>query len=198
MKTNKLIIVALMALLTNADTQAAARNEPNQVKNYIITKYGAVGDSNTLNTKAIQSAIDRCAADGGGVVIVPKGIFLSGAIFLKKGVNLHIEKDGVIKGTTNPDDYPQVDTRWEGEERKWTSALINAFDCNNLELTGDGTIDGSGDKWMERFPRDSKELRVGRPRLIAIQNCHKVRVSGLSFKNHACWVFLFSIAKMWL
>jgi polygalacturonase len=120
MTRSKFIIITLAALLANADTLTAARNEPNKVKGYIITDYGAVGDGNTLNTKAIQSAIDLCAADGGGVIIVPKGIFLSGAIFLKKGVNLHIEKDGVIKGTTNPDDYPQVDTRWEGEERKWT------------------------------------------------------------------------------
>ncbi len=80
-----------------------------------------------------------------------------------------------------------MDTRWEGEERKWTSALINAFDMTGLELTGQGTIDGSGDKWMEHFPRNSSELRVGRPRLIAIQNCRNVRVSGLSFKNQACW-----------
>jgi exo-poly-alpha-galacturonosidase len=82
-------------------------------------------DGQTVNTKAIQSAIDRCAGDGGGVVVVPKGTFMSGALFFKPGVNLLVEKDGVLKGSTNPDDYPQVNTRWEGVERVWTSAFLN-------------------------------------------------------------------------
>ena len=56
-----------------------------------------------------------------------------------------------------------------------------------VKLTGQGKIDGSGDLWMAQYPRDSWELRVGRPRLVAIQNCRDVLVSGLTFKNHACW-----------
>jgi polygalacturonase len=189
MITGKYIIIIHIILFLIDGTCIATADEPKpkQVKRYIITDYGAVGDGQTLNTKAIQSTIDRCAADGGGMVVIPKGNFLTGAIFLKQGVNLHVEKDGVIKGSIEPNDYPQVDTRWEGEERRWTSALINAADCNGLELTGQGTIDGSGDQWMTRFPRNSAELKVGRPRLIAIQNCRKVRVADLSFKNQACW-----------
>ncbi|MBN2013502.1 glycoside hydrolase family 28 protein [candidate division KSB1 bacterium] len=156
-------------------------------KRAMITDHGAVGDGQTLNTNAIQAAIDKCAADGGGTLVIPKGVFLSGAIFLKQGVNLHIEKDGVLKGTDNPDDYPQVFTRWEGEEKEWTSALVNAFKMTDVSFTGEGTIDGSGDQWMQRYPRGSQELKVGRPRLIAIQNCKHALVSGLNFKNQACW-----------
>jgi exo-poly-alpha-galacturonosidase len=154
---------------------------------YVITDHGAVGNAETLNTRAIQSVIDLCASNGGGTVVVPKGVFLSGALFLKPGVNLHIEQEGVLQGTVNPEDYPQVFTRWEGVEREWTSALINGFDMTGLKLTGQGMINGSGDLWMERYPRDSQELQVGRPRLIAIQNCKDVLVSDLTFKNNACW-----------
>jgi polygalacturonase len=154
---------------------------------YVITDYGATGDAETLNTAAIQSAIDSCASEGGGTIIVPEGVFLSGALFFKQGVNLHVEKNGVLKGTVNPDDYPQVFTRWEGVEREWTSAFINAFDMTGFELTGQGMIDGSGDAWMERYPRNTRELKVGRPRLIAIQNCKDVTVSDFTIKNHACW-----------
>jgi len=180
---NKSIIIVLAALLLCISTDTTAQ----KANRCIITDYGAVADGQTLNTIAIQSAIDLCASQEGGTIVVPEGIFLSGAIFLKQGVNLHIEKDGVLKGTVNPDDYPQVFTRWEGVECEWTSALINAFDMTGVHLTGEGTIDGSGDQWMNRYPRYSNKLQVGRPRLIAIQNCTDVLVSGLTIKNQACW-----------
>ena len=169
---------------------------------YDITKFGAVGDGKTLNTRSIQNAIDECSKNGGGVVVVPKGKFITGAIFLKQGVNLNIEKDGVLKGSVKQADYLQINTRWEGEERVWTSALINIIDVNNVEVFGAGTIDGSGTEWpgfgrqpgqqMQQFSqaaRDSlmKLPRLGRPRLICFQNCWKVRIHDLHFRNQAVW-----------
>ncbi|MFO7657130.1 MAG: glycoside hydrolase family 28 protein [Bacteroidales bacterium] len=176
------IISYMIFLLCFCTLQLAKSGE-----RYLITDYGAVNDGQTLNTNAIQSVIDLCEKNGGGTVIVPGGIFLSGALFLKQGVNLHVEKNGILKGTVNPDDYPQVFTRWEGVECDWTSALVNAFDMTGLKITGEGTIDGSGEKWMERYPRYNNDLKVGRPRLIAVQNCSDVLVSGISLKNQACW-----------
>ena len=180
-KISTILILSVM-LISCANSQVSKPS-----KHYIITEYGAIGDGQTFNTKAIQAAIDKCAEDGGGILVIPKGVFLTGAIFLKQGVNLQIEKDGVLKGSVNPDHYPQIFTRWEGEEKVWTSALINAFKMTDVTFTGEGTIDGSGGQWMDRYPRGSRELRVGRPRLIAIQNCRNVLVSGLNFKNQACW-----------
>ncbi|MDA3817254.1 MAG: glycoside hydrolase family 28 protein [Prolixibacteraceae bacterium] len=115
---------------------------------YNITEFGAVADSLHINTEAIQSAIDKCAGNGGGTVVVPSGTFLSGAIFFKQGVNLEIKENGVLKGTTNMADYKLVQTRWEGEERIWISALVNVFDVKGFRLIGKGTIDGSGDVWF--------------------------------------------------
>ena len=117
---------------------------------YDIVRYGAVGEGKTVNTEAIQDAIDACALGGGGVVVVPEGTFLSGAIFFKPGVNLRIAAGGVLKGTTNMADYRLVQTRWEGEERIWVSALVNVFGVDGFILDGDGTIDGSGDVWHSR------------------------------------------------
>jgi polygalacturonase len=166
----------------------------------VVTERGAVGDGQTLNTKAIQAAIDQCSARGGGDVVVPKGVFLTGAIFLKKGVNLRIEKDGVLQGSTNPQDYPQVKTRWEGIEREWTSALVNAENLTGVELSGEGAIDGSGDQWLQRSPPMRKQPpsarppampppgpRFGRPRLVCFQNCRRVRVRNLTLRNQAVW-----------
>lgn len=176
-------------------------------KQYIVTGYGAVGDGQTVNTKAIQSLIDSCSTNSGGTIIIPEGTFISGALFLKQGVNLHIEKGGILKGTTNRHDYPMTDTRWEGIEKKWTSAFINAINIDGFKLTGEGMIDGSGDAWLELYPRVKREDMLqdsvllqndtldrlnewhtwGKPRLIAIQNCKNVLVSRLKLKNQACW-----------
>jgi exo-poly-alpha-galacturonosidase len=180
-------IIILGVLLLSAGIGTAADEQLKPAKRYVITDYGALGDGQTVNTNAIKSAIDECASDGGGVLVVPKGTFLTGSIFFKQGVDLFLEKEGVLKGTVEPNDYPQVDTRWEGEERIWTAALVNFYNMTDVNLTGPGLIDGSGDQWMDRFPRGSRKLRIGRPRLIAIQNCKDVLVSGLSFKNQACW-----------
>jgi len=167
-------------------------------KKYIITAYGAIGDGKILNTKSIQSAIDKCSAEGGGTVIIPQGIFLSGSIFLKKGVNLTIEKDGILKGSTNQEDYPQIDTRWEGEEKKWIACLVNAIDLDGTKLTGAGKIDGSGDIWTQRgnIMRQQQQAGTapavrnqftGRPRLIGFQNCKNVEISNLHLNNQASW-----------
>ena len=158
-----------------------------QKKEYFITDFGAVNDGQTLNTKAIQSVIDLCASKGGGTIVVPEGVFVTGAIFFKQGVNLRIDKGGMLKGTVNPDDYQQIPTRWEGTEMVWTSALVNFIDMHDFTINGEGTIDGSGDLWMERYPRYNNDLNIGRPRLIAIQNCSNVVVSGISLLNQACW-----------
>jgi polygalacturonase len=116
-------------------------------REYAITDYGAVGDGRTVNTEAIQAAIDACADAGGGVVVVPVGTFLSGALFFKPGTNLRLDAGAVLKGTTNLADYRLVQTRWEGEERIWISALVNAFGIDGFSIGGSGALDGSGDVW---------------------------------------------------
>ena len=165
-----------------------------QPKRVNIADVGAVGDGATVNTKVIQSAIDKCAATGGCVIVIPNGTFLSGALFLKQGVNLHVEKGGVLKGTTNIDDYPIINTRWEGTEEPWTSAFINADGLTGVEISGDGTIDGSGEEWLQQHPyrRDTPpQQRRGRPRLIGIQNSKHVRVVDLNLHNQAVWCLFF-------
>jgi len=117
-----------------------------------ITEFGAVGDGRTVNTEAIQAAIDACHHGGGGTVLVPRGTFLSGALFFRPGVNLRIRTGGTLKGPTRMADYRLVQTRWEGEERIWVSALVNVFGCTGFTLSGGGVLDGSGDVWHRPYP----------------------------------------------
>ncbi|HTR42350.1 MAG TPA: glycosyl hydrolase family 28-related protein, partial [Pseudomonadales bacterium] len=106
-----------------------------------VTDYGAVGNGTTLNTKSIQAAIDHLAANGGGTLVLPKGVFLSGALFLKPGVDLYFAKGAVLKGSTNIADFPKMKTRIEGQFVDWIPALVNADHCDHLRITGPGTLD---------------------------------------------------------
>lgn len=163
--------------------------------NYNITERGAVGDGITVNTRAIQSAIDLCADGGGGEVIVPCGTFVTGSIFLKPGVNLVIEKSGVLKGSQNTNDYPWIDTRIAGLEMKWPAALVNADGLTNLTISGEGTIDGSGERWWREYwdararetDRMDPHFKIARPRLVHIINSRNVIVRGLTLKDSAFW-----------
>ncbi len=176
---------------------------------YVITDYGAVGDSLTMNTQAIQQLIDDCSQKGGGIVVVPRGTFLTGALFFKQGVDLYLEEGGKLQGSVRQEDYPNIDTRWEGIERKWTSALINFIGVKGCIVSGEGTIDGSGDIWLansneakrqrealldslqQAYPDSTITLPpipyVGRPRLICFQECSDVIIRDIRLHNQAVW-----------
>lgn len=158
-----------------------------------IVEFGAVADGTTLNTQAIQKAIDAVATAGGGTVVVPEGTFMSGSLFFKPGVNLHLDKNGVIKGTTNIADYPKMMTRIEGHFQPWIPALINADHVDGFRLTGEGTLDGNGQVYWTAFrtavqqTRGTKNLDVDRPRLVFIRESKDVQVSGIHFKDSGFW-----------
>ena len=185
--TLKSILAGAGVLLAGFAVPAAGR--------FDIAAHGAVGDGRTLNTKAIQSAIDACAQAGGGTVTVPPGVFITGSLFLKQGVNLQVEKDAVLKGSQNTNDYPWIDTRIAGLEMKWPAALINADSVTNLEIGGQGTIDGSGETWWREYWRmrgleedgTDPHFKVPRPRLVHIINSEKVAVRDVTLKDSAFW-----------
>ncbi len=158
-----------------------------------IADFGAVGDGAILNTGHIQAAIDQLATKGGGTLVVPQGVFLTGAIFLKPGVNLDLEAGAVLKGSTNVDDYPKTMTRVEGHSVEWLPALINADHADHLRIIGPGTLDGNGAPFWREFGRRvmanfrTQNLDVPRPRLALIQNSDDVRISGVTFKDSGFW-----------
>src|SRR6185312_5908464 len=162
-----------------------------------ITDFGAVADGATVNTKAIQAAIDHIAAGGGGTVIVPPGVFVSGALFLKPKVNLHLEKDAVLQCSTDMANFPVQRTRIEGHfEEKFNPALINAKNCDGLRITGEGTFDGAGRPIWDLFwklraaapnPGNFPNVGVPRARLALIENSRGVTVEGVTFKDSQFW-----------
>jgi len=183
------------AVLWFAAGAAAAYAVP---QTFIANKYGAEGDGKTLNTAAIQKAVDAAAAVGGTVTLDP-GTYLTGSLFLKSGVTLDVEEGVTLIGSESLNDYPMLPTRIAGIEMTWPAALINVRDQHNVSITGKGTIDGDGPIWWKsywdlRASHEPKGLRWAsdydcrRPRLILIQNSSDVQLGGgITLKRSGFW-----------
>lgn len=116
-------------------------------KVYNVTDFGAVANGKVDNTTVFAQAINKCSADGGGKVVIPKGQYVSGPIHLKSGVNLHLQEGCEILFKTDPDAYlPVVHTSYEGNEMMNYSPFIYAYKQNNIAVTGKGTLNGQADE----------------------------------------------------
>jgi len=191
----RLVFFILVSLMP-APTGLRAQVTRDPLKCFSIADSGAVADGKTLNTKAIQEAIDLLATGGGGTLVVPKGIFLTASIFLKPSVNLHLEEGAVLKGSTNASDYPRMRTRIEGHyEQNFLPALVNADRCDRLNISGTGILDGSGEPYWQAFwaghaaNKSFKNLDVLRPQMALIENSegpdHRHHIQGLSILDPA-------------
>ena len=120
-------------------------------RQYVLTDYGVLAGSTEVQTRQIQTVIDRCAQEGGGVVVVPTGTFKTGALFFKQGTHLHLSEGAVLLGSDRIIDFPILTTRIEGETCKYFAALVNADGLDGFTITGKGTIDGNGLKYWQEF-----------------------------------------------
>ena len=166
-------------------------------KAILANAHGAIGDGETLNTKAIQAAIDAAAKTGATVALKP-GVYRTGAIFLKSGVTLRLDKGVTLLGSRNIADYPEMPTRVAGIELTWPAALVNIYRQKNVRIVGDGTIDGDGkvfwdSYWALRREYDPKGLRWAadydckRPRLIQVFDSEKIELAGPRLRRAGFW-----------
>lgn len=180
------------------EKNVGAQSMPANDSVYYVGDFGAVGDGMTMNTAAIQKTIDECAKNGGGVVKFIPGIYMTGSLFLKSGVNLEVDKGVLLRASQDIADYPLIDTRVAGIETQWPAAIINVIDQENVAITGNGTIEGRGkpfwDKyWEMRKEYDPKGLRwivdydCQRPRGILIQNCKNITLKDFVLYQSGFW-----------
>lgn len=161
-------------------------------RQYVLTDHG-IEDNGRIYTAELQSLIDRAAAEGGGVIVVPRGTYMSGALYFKKGVNLYIEDGGMLKGSDDISDYPICETRIEGETCLYFPALINADNADGFTICGGGTIDGSGLRswkgfWARReWNPDCLNKDEQRARLIYISNSSNVLIANVKLQNSQFW-----------
>jgi len=155
---------------------------------YSITSFGAVGDGETLNTTAIQAAIDACAGNGGGVVVFPPGNYLSGTILLKDNVILNLAKEATLLGSTMVDDYPEIISSYRhyGDVYEKRS-LIFAENLEGIGITGRGTIDGQGAAFKVTT-KQKPDRYFDRPFVIRMIGCKDILIKDIYLQNSAMWM----------
>ena len=162
-------------------------------RQYVLTDYGVLAGSTEVQTQQIQTVIDRCAQEGGGVVVVPTGTFKTGSLFFKQGTHLHLSEGAVLLGSDRIIDFPILTTRIEGETCKYFAALVNADGLDGFTITGKGTIDGNGLKYWQEFwirrqwnPQCTNK-DAQRPRLTYVSNSRNVTIQDVHLINSPFW-----------
>ncbi|MBQ7920189.1 MAG: exopolygalacturonase [Lachnospiraceae bacterium] len=161
-------------------------------KQYVLTDYNILSDGK-IYTKEIQTLIDTAHENGGGVIVVPAGTYMTGSLYFKQGVHLYVAEGGVLKGSSDICDYDVKTTRIEGETCKYFTALINADGVDGFTMFGPGTIDGNGLKswkafWLRRSwnPKCTNKDEQ-RPRLVYISGSSNVLIADLRLINSHFW-----------
>lgn len=171
-----------------------------------VLAYGAAGDGTTLDTASIQAAIDAAAQKGGGEVLFPAGTYLTGTLYMKSGVHLHLSSGAVILGSADLADYPVTPCDYPSRTDHYTMrALIWGEGLHDIAITGSGVIDGQGAQFhrnfasrrevvtaAKQFAEEGRYLPhvryMNRPYLIRFISCRNVRVEGVTLRNAAMWV----------
>lgn len=162
-------------------------------KQYDITTYGVRQGTTDIQTKEIQAVIDRCAQEGGGVIVIPQGTFYSGSLFFRQGTHLYLKEGAVLKGSERIHDFEIRETRIEGQTCKYFTALVNADGVDGFTISGKGTIDGNGEPYWEEFwirrqwNRQCTNKDAQRPRLTYISNSKNVTIQDVRLINSPFW-----------
>jgi polygalacturonase len=177
---------------------AAALALVSYAADFPVSRYGAKPDGKTVNTAPIQAAIDAAAKARGTVVFDP-GVYLTGALFVKSGVDLRVDAGVELRGVQDLAAYPVMPTRVAGIEMRWPAALLNVYEQSGVKISGKGTIDGDGSVWWDKYWKmrreeyEPKGIRWAvdydcqRPRLIQVYKSSEVKVEGLTLKRAGFW-----------
>ncbi|MEK4060619.1 MULTISPECIES: glycoside hydrolase family 28 protein [Paenibacillus] len=154
---------------------------------YNIADYGALRDSPVPATGAIADAIAAASRDGGGTVVIPAGTFRTGAVLLRSNIELHLSPGAVLSFSTEPGDFPAVESRWEGVKRQVHASCIYGEDLVNVSITGSGTLEGNGAPWWNKHRNHPEALEYPRPTLIGFNNCSRVTIKDVTLLNSPSW-----------
>ncbi|MBN2328037.1 MAG: glycoside hydrolase family 28 protein [Candidatus Omnitrophica bacterium] len=178
---SKVAVWALLAIVLNAGAVCGAFAVESKPF-YSAADFGAKGDGKTMDTKAIQAAVDAASQAGGGTVALPAGTYLSGTIFLKSRIHLYLAPGATLLGSRNQDDYPETIPQIRSYTDNYVKqSLIFGENLVDVSITGQGVIDGQGEafRWKEY---------IGRPYIIRLISCEKILIEGIMLTNSAMWM----------
>ncbi|HVK97719.1 MAG TPA: glycoside hydrolase family 28 protein, partial [Flavisolibacter sp.] len=141
------ILFTISASVASAQKLPVVKQTSFRKDTFNIAKFGAKPDGITLNTKSINDAIDAANKKGGGVVVIPSGLWLTGPVVLKSNVNLHLQKNAMLQFTKDFNQYKLIASNWEGLPQMRNESPISATGAKNIAITGFGIIDGAGEAW---------------------------------------------------
>ena len=203
----KILLFVIMLVVSSCEKQTV----------WDIRDYGAIADDTTINTAAIQKAIDACNKAGGGTVLISEGIYISGTILLKDNVNFKIEEGATLLGSTNPNDYPIVEPFIDATGQFRGQCFVGAIDVVNVSITGKGTINGQGEMFTPKnIKKTVKELGItlakvdlsglkaesnnyvnnnirvsNRPFLVRIVRSNNIELKDIHLRQPAAWTLHF-------
>jgi polygalacturonase len=200
------ILPILFFVFANANLAQAAIPKAVQVtvpdRTCNVRDFGAKANSIDYDTEAFQKAIDSCAEQGGGTVLVPRGYYLSAPLFLQSNIRFHLQKGAVIQASVEDQFYHPTEAtqRWAGKKDLWPNshnwlAFLNLTDASNVAITGEGAIDGQGAVWWDRWRANARQTgsrgSTNRPRLVFIQNAKNILIEGVTLMNSASFHIVF-------
>ena len=203
MKLKNLLSLISLILISSAINSSILGST---IDNFNVIEFGAVGNGKILDTKAIQSAIDKCSKNGGGIVYFPAGTYLSGTIYMKDNVNLNISIGAVLLGSVDVNDFPLNKCDFPSYSDKYVGrALIWGEGLKNISISGMGTIDGQGAVFKDNKPNESEleklvavyddttryspEARyINRPYIIRFISCSDIQINGITMRNSPMWM----------
>jgi polygalacturonase len=178
-----LLAPAVFPTLLRAQKPALRPQQPAH-QEFLVNKFGVLGEGRTADTEPIQKAIDACTEQGGGMVRFPAGRYLSGSLLLKNNVTLHLDEGAVLLGSTNPNDYRSVDPFREGTGNELGYAFISAVDATNIGIEGSGVIDGQGKEVLAALKPGERNRR---PFLVRFVRCNNVALKNVRLRQSAVW-----------
>lgn len=190
------LLTVLLAAALLPVSAFAANAKPRHV--FLVNNYGAVANGTTDDTQAIQAALNAAGNAGDSIITFAPGTYLTGALFVKSGTNLHIGKGVTLRAIQSLKAYPMEETRIAGIDMRWPAAVINVYEQHDVSITGHGTIDGNGKYWWNGYwALRRKDDKIGlrwaadyddrRPRLIEFYRSHHVQLTGLRLLRSPFW-----------
>ena len=182
--------VIFFAIIIGCMLQMACRNTPHTPGIFSVKTFGAKGDSSTLDTKAIQEAIDAAEKAGGGTVVLTPGVYSSGTLFLKSNVTLRVEAGAVLKGSPRLEDYTAL--TWGHNNDRQPYHLLVAKDVHHITIEGAGIIDGNGIAfWKDYDPAMDPQWILAKEQKISpmleVQNCTDVQIRDVTLTTGGGW-----------